>query len=72
MIWLKSILVGLAVLISLSLAAIIVISIMLSRINRSGQIFWNPLFALKSPLGWLFLALVFAVGFGWEYHRLAR
>lgn len=71
MVWVKSIAVGIAVVITISLIASVAIPIMLSRIAKSGQAFWNPLSAFQSPIGLLFLALIFAIGFGWEYHRLA-
>lgn len=50
MIWLKSIGLGLAAVVVVGFSATVTIAVLLSRMLKSGQVFWNPLLALRHPV----------------------
>jgi hypothetical protein len=77
MIYLKSVLAGVAATI---VAELIVIAagatalfVIVSRrpVGDEGGIGWDPASFARTPAGWIILALAFASGFWWEYRRLA-
>lgn len=70
MIWVKSVGFGFAAAIVFAFCASVAAAIIMSRVFRSGQAFWNPFFVLRHPATWLLLAVTFTLGFLWEYRRL--
>lgn len=77
MIYLKSVLVGLAAIFIAELivivAGITALFLIASRqpSGSKGWIGWDPVSVARTPAGWMILVLAFVVGFWWEYRRLA-
>ena len=74
MVFLKSIVVGVATIVSAAICAGIAVIIVLAFKSRNlpdGQTFqWDPVSLLRtSSTAWMVLLLSFALGFWWEYRK---
>lgn len=52
-------------------AAIVSVIVMSRRASEDTSIGWDPVSFARDPVPWIVMALVFAAGFWWRYHRLA-
>jgi hypothetical protein len=75
MIYLKSVIAGIAALI-ISAALFPIVGILLytliARPQADSAIGWDPVSAAKSPTVWLIALIVFSAGFYWEFHGLTK
>ena len=74
MVYLKSLIAGIAVLLITMVVAIFASGLYMyfaSRSTEDGAIGWDPI-SLKKPLIWIFAILIFAGGFLWEFRRATK
>lgn len=69
MIYLKSILAGILTLI-LTALSLLIATFLYSR-TRDFAIGWDPR-GLRSISFWILVAMIFAIGYAWEYRRLSK
>lgn len=74
MVFLKSIMVGVATMVSaaicLGIAAIIVLAFKSSNLPDGQTLQWDPVSLLRtSSTAWMILLISFALGFWWEYRK---
>jgi hypothetical protein len=73
MIYVKSVLAGILALVIAVFSTIVAILVYDSRSSESPTtIGWDPHAASRSPGFWAIIALIFAVGFFWEFRRLSQ
>jgi hypothetical protein len=76
-IYLKSVLAGLAAVVIAELVLIVAgITALIVNASRQpsgseGGIGWDPLSFARTPAGWMILVVAFVAGFWWEHQRLA-
>jgi hypothetical protein len=66
-IYVKSIFAGLAAVIVTSIILLIWVSA-----TREGQFGIDVISLIKSPIAWIYVFVLFGLGFGWELRRLAK
>jgi TRAP-type C4-dicarboxylate transport system permease small subunit len=71
MIYVKSIFAGLAAVIVTSIVLVIVLVIWLSVTTRE-QVGIDVISVVKWPVAWIYVSVLFGLGFGWEFRRQAK
>jgi hypothetical protein len=67
MIYVKSIFAGLAAVIVTSIVIVLWLSV-----TTQEQVGIDVISVAKSPVAWIYVLVLFGLGFGWEFRRLAK